>query len=235
MLARIIQTCLSRPTTLGFVIVEINAYVVEMKQIPKIVFSALLIALLSTVAGCRSDLQPNPGSVGMPSDAAVERAVLEYDPGNYFSAAQQEAILVNMVTYIYQRPKGATVHTRDNEAYRPYYVANAAKFQHVYHYRTDDGVDYYYLIRPAIKIEKSYRAVGGRFILGADLKTLQFEEIFNTPIMSQTALRKIGVTLFEEMIETGGVDKYISNHHYIEWPNHRLHYNLQDREWQYKH
>lgn len=194
----------------------------------------LIIALFGSLAGCRGDLQPNPGKEGLPSDAAVERAILEHDPGNYFSAAQEEAVLVNMVTYIYHRPNGATINTREQERFRSYYVNNAARFEHVYHYRTDDGIDYFYLIRPAIKLERSFRAVGGRFILGADLKTLQFEEIFNTPIMDRTALRKVGVTLFEEMIETGGVERYISDHHYIEWPNHRLHYNLQDREWQYK-
>lgn len=216
-----------------FANVNKNAYVVDMKLNLKIVPSMFIIALFGALAGCRGDLQPNPGAEGLPNDAAVERAVLEYDPGNYFSASQEDAILVNMVTYIYQRPNGATIHTRRQDKYRPYYVENAAKFQHVYHYRTDEGIDYFYLIRPAIKHERSFRAVGGRFILGADLRTLQFEEIFNTPIMDQSALRKVGVTLFEEMIKTGGVDRYISNHHYIEWPNHRLRYNLQDREWEY--
>lgn len=125
------------------------------------------------------------------------------------------------------------MRTRTNAEFRDYYIESAQQFEYVYHHMTEDGVHYFYLIRPARNLERSHRAVGGKFTTNEKLELVTFEELFNTTIMSDRVLREKGLLLFEEMIESGNVDRYLSDQNLIEWPDHRLKYDKEMREWRY--
>lgn len=165
--------------------------------------------------------------------ARVEEARKTYDVEQYFPGNQKDTLLTNMVTFIYRRPSRATQATRTNPEFRAYYVRSAPLFEYVYHHRTEDGVHYYYLIRPARSLEGDKRGVGGRFTTNEDLELVTFEEIFNTTIMDEDHLRTYGLQLFEEMVTEGNVNRFLPDQNIIEWPDHRLKYNKERREWRY--
>lgn len=198
-------------------------------------FHQLLIAAFSLllISACEADQRP-VRSAGEPvSEESVRLAMEQYDVAAYFSGDQKDTLLANMVTYIYLRPAEVKVEERTDPKYRGYYVRSAALFDYAYHTVTDEGVHYFYLIRPARILERNFRGVGGRFTVNDDLELLTFEELFNTPIMDKPYLLEKGLILFEEMVKNGNVDRYFSDQNLIQWPDHRLQYSTELREWRY--
>lgn len=199
-------------------------------KISRLVIPLLLVLMMSA---CTTDEQTRR-SMGDPvSPEDVEHAMDHYDVEEYFPGPQKDTLLANMVTYIYRRPAKAKSESRTDPKFRSYYVRSAELFEYVYHYMTEDSVHYYYLIRPARNLERNYRGVGGRFTTNEDLELVTFEEIFNTTIMDVPSLRQKGLLLFEELITQGNIDRYQSDQNLVEWPDHRLKYNKERREWRY--
>lgn len=193
-------------------------------------FGMLLATLL---VGCTGDVQKRRNADDPVSESEVREALEEFDVDQYFPGNKKDSLLVNMVTYIYRRPAKAKAADRTKPEYRSYYIRSAELFEYIYHYKNEDDIHYFYLIRPARSLEHNYRAVGGKFTVNEDLELLTFEEIFNTTIMDLPDLKEKGLILFEEMISEGNVERFLPNQNLIEWPDHRLKYNKDQREWQY--
>lgn len=195
--------------------------------------SVIVISVLIAAFACTPEEQRRRMAGDPVTQRDVEIAMEEYDVEQYFPGNQKDTLLTNMVTYIYRRPAEATAETRTNPKFRGYFVKSAQRFEYVYHHMDDDGVHYYYLIRPARNLERSHRAVGGTFTTNENLELVTFDEWFNTTIMNDSILRKKGLLLFEEMIEKGNVDRYLTDQNLIEWPDHRLKYDKDMHEWRY--
>lgn len=193
----------------------------------------IAISLLILATACTSNEQKRRKSGDPVTPRDVDMAMEEYDVEQYFPGNQKDTLLTNMVTYIYRRPADATTETRTNPEFRDYYVRSAARFEYVYHHMDEEGVHYYYLIRPARNLERSHRAVGGKFTTNENLELVTFQELFNTTIMNDSVLRVKGLLLFEEMVEKGNIDRYVSDQNLIEWPDHRLKYDKEMHEWRY--
>lgn len=197
----------------------------------------LTIALglvLFSIIGCQPVVERMQNFSGDGTPEAVLRAMDEYDVEQYFPGMQRDTLLTNMVTYIYRRPAEATIATRTHPRFRNYYVKSAERFEYVYHHMTEDGHHYFYVIRPARNLEGTSRGVGGKFTTNENLELVTFEEVFNTTVMDEVDLRERGLLLFEEMIAEDDVDRFLSDHTLIEWPDQRLQYNKELREWRYK-
>ena len=156
----------------------------------------------------------------------------QYRIENYFTSAQIDTLLTDMVAYIGVKPRTANSQTRFDPEFRQYYIQYANQFKMVYFFVNEEGDYYYYLIRPARSAAGNTRGVGGIFRLENE-KINDFEEIFNTPVFDEEILIEIGATLFFEMIETGNVDQYLGNMLFVEWPDERLKYHKGLNEWRY--
>jgi len=190
--------------------------------------------LLSTLfVGCTTDVQKRRFAGDPVSDEDVAKALEAYDVEKYFPEDLKDTLLANMVTFIYRRPAVATQVTRTNPVFRGYYVRSMSQFEYVYHHSPDDSVHYYYLIRPARSLEGTRRGVGGKFTTNDQLELVTFEEMFNTTILGEDVLRKKGLILFEEMVAEDNVERFLKDQNLIEWPDHRLKYNKERREWRY--
>lgn len=196
-------------------------------------FGVYFLLMLPLLTACESDDRPRRNAGDPVSAEDVQHAMEHYDVAEYFSGNQKDTLLANMVTYIYRRPAKAKVEDRADPKYRGYYVRSSKLFEYVYHTVTEDDVHYFYLIRPARNLERNFRGVGGRFTVNEDLELVTFEEIFNTTIMDVPSLREKGLILFEEMFIEGNVDRFLSDQNLVEWPDHRLKYNTERREWRY--
>jgi hypothetical protein len=162
-----------------------------------------------------------------------EKASEPYKVENYFPGDLKDTLLTNMVTFIYKRPTASTNKTRTNPEFRGYYVKNAPFFRYAYHHMTADSIHYFYLIRPARSVDGDKRGVGGKFKVNDKLELIEFEEIFNTQVLGEKELEEKGLTLFEEMVNRGNVDRYLTDKELIEWPDDRLKYHKEMREWRY--
>lgn len=199
---------------------------------------ALLLFLL---VACTGDTEKQPQRTDNTNavkqqDRTAERlaeARSRYDAAAYFPGDQRDTMLTNMVTFIYKRPALATQATRTNPEFRPYYVENTRHFRWVYHHMTPDSTHWFYLLRPARSLEGSLRGVGGRFRTNDRLELTAFEELFNTRVLAEDVLLDKGLVLFEEMLSTGTVDAYLEDRGLIEWPDDRLKYDQEMREWRY--
>jgi hypothetical protein len=156
-----------------------------------------------------------------------------YSIDKYFSQQQQDSLLINLVTYIGKKPKFADWQTRHEPQHNEYYRNHSKSFKFVFYLVTPDSTHYYYIIRPARSTTGNTRGVGGKFRLGKNLQLIDFEEVFNTPILPEQELFEVGQTLFIEMINTGNIDRYINNRNLIEWPDDRLKYDKEKKEWRY--
>jgi hypothetical protein len=158
----------------------------------------------------------------------------KYEVSNYFSPQQQDSLLVNMVTYIGKKPKLANWQTRHEPQHEEYYRNLSKSFKFGYFHITPDSTHYYYLVRPARSAKgNTSRGVGGKLKLGNNFQLNDFEEVFNTPILSEQELLEVGNTLFIELINTGNVNRYLNNKNLIEWPDDRLRYDKKKKEWRY--
>jgi hypothetical protein len=158
----------------------------------------------------------------------------KYEVENYFSAAERDSLLTDIITYIYIKPQSADWKTRFEPKFRPYFINQLEKFQFEKYFISEKGVHYFFIIRPARSAQGSIRGVGGYFNLDNKGKIVSFKEIFNTPVAPIEELRIKGEELFKWMIMNGNVNDYLKNPDYVEWPNEWTYYDTIQHEWAIK-
>lgn len=156
----------------------------------------------------------------------------KYNYERHLTKDIRDTLLVDMVTLIGKKPKTANYLTRHEPRFRGYYIQLAGHFSMEFFHQADDTC-YFYMIRPARSVKGNTRGVGGKFTLDANNKIDYFEESFNTPIHPREELKKIGWRLFNELIEKRSIEGLLWNVDYIEWPDERLKYDTEKREWRY--
>lgn len=184
--------------------------------------------------GCASE-NPSPA---LEEKIATKEVVAEetnkHPVSAHYTENEKDTLLVDLASYIYRKPASATWETKLDPKFRNYYIRNTAKFKIIYYHIDEDNTHYYYLSRPARDHEgKQRRGVGGMFKRNEKNEIVDFEEVFNTPIHPEEKLKEIGLTLFEEMIAHRNVDNYLTDQNLIEWPDGRLFYSKEKKEWRY--
>ena len=157
----------------------------------------------------------------------------KYDISSYHGQETIDTLLVNLVTLVGVKPKATDWETRLVPEHRRYYINHAKQFSFDRYFISPEGVHYFFMVRPARHAEGNQRGVGGKFKLTEDLQIAELEELFNTPVMPYEEIISKGRTIFEEMIVTGNVEKFLKDKDYIEWPDGRLKYDKSKNEWRY--
>lgn len=191
----------------------------------------LLTACGPASTGTEAPEPPPAKEAGIP--LPTERAKAEYDVAKYFPGHSKDSLLADMVTFLYKRPNAAINRDRTLPEFRSYYVDKLPLFTHVYHTMTPDSVHWYYLIRPARSVEGDKRGVGGWFRAGGTSGMEEFVEVFNTRVMPEYELYAKGLELFEHMVANGDVEGHPMREAWVEWPDERLKYDRERREWRY--
>lgn len=157
--------------------------------------------------------------------------------GKYYSNAERDTLLTNIITYIYVKPAYASNATRFQAQFRKYYVQSLPKFSIENYFISPDSTHYFFLIRPVGNTLKYRRGVLGKFklknstVAPGSLMPTDFEEIVNTPHLTEALVKERGAFLFKELIKTGNLDKYLGMKDYIEWPDSMLVYDKNINEW----
>lgn len=184
-----------------------------------LIYSLLLTILLSA---CQSKERENAGS----ADEAMPLA------SEYYSPAELDSLMVDIVTYIGRKPAHAESHTRFDTIHRAYYQSLAQQFEMVY-YSIDDGTHTFYLLRPARSLQGNKRGVLGSFRIDQNGRITSFREWVNTPVGTNEELLEKGKRLLTTFIKTQSLEEILSDSSLVEWPDGRLYYDTLRFEWRY--
>ena len=187
--------------------------------------------VITLVTACSQ--QENEGQNSFEFTAADSAWAAQYHISNYYDQPIADTLLVNAVTFIGRKPALATSETRFDSEFRGYYIELAKNFSYFLYHISPDSLHSFYMIRPARSLEGTTRGVLGQYRLSADSSIYDFVEILNTRIKTRKELQKIGLMLFEELIDKGNVDAMISDTSLVEWPDGRLKYDTRLNEWRY--
>ncbi len=160
-----------------------------------------------------------------------------YKVETYLDKESQKERLLDIITYVYLVPQGVDTQNKHLPIYRSTYAKFLPQFSFAnYYISKEDSLHYFYVIRPARSAKAgTQRGVAGRYRLSTDGKIYDFEEIFNTTIMSIDSLRTIGEKIFKEvLLNKGSLGKYEGYTPYIEWPSANSFYDKTRHEWRYK-
>lgn len=154
-----------------------------------------------------------------------------YQAKTYFSQAEQDTLLVNIITYTSQYARGATNVTRFDAKFRQEYVGRLPQYKLVNYFVASDSTHYFFITRP-VGSGMFRRGVGGKFKLGAKLMPTEYEELWCTPhFKEETVVVERGGFLFKAMTKEGNIDKYLTMKMYVEWPDSTLKYDKNIHEW----
>jgi hypothetical protein len=156
-----------------------------------------------------------------------------YSTKQYFSDAERDTLLTNIITFISAKAPNATNSNRFEPQFKAYYQKALPQYTIESISKTADGTTYYFfLIRPVGSSPNVRRGVLGKFKLAeGSLMPTNFEEIVNTPHLDEATVKERGGFLFKELLKNGSLDKYLSMKHYIEWPDSMLVYDKKINEW----
>ena len=155
-----------------------------------------------------------------------------YSAGRFYTPAERDTLLVDMLTYIYPKPANANHRTRHSAEFRKYYTDQLHKFEIDRYFIDQDSTHYFLLIQNNRPSGESQRGIGGRFKLDERHKMHAFEELYNTPLLPAEEARIRGRLVFEEMIrKNGNISRYLGNEEVVERPDNRIQYDRDKQEW----
>ena len=166
----------------------------------------------------------------------VYLSIISCQPSNtthkYFTEKQADSLLINIITYTYQKAPQATNATRFNKEFRNFYAAQTKKFKIENISLLKDSTYVFFMTRPVGNKDQFRRGVIGKFKLKkGTTMPIEFEEIVNTPHLKEKDVLEKGNFLFKTYEKTQDLKKYLGMKHYIEWPDSTLVYDKNNFEW----
>jgi hypothetical protein len=150
----------------------------------------------------------------------------------YFSNAERDTLLVNVITYVSENAVYANLDTRFEKKFRAEYVSRLPLYHFVKLIKMENGEVYFLLSRPVANLKGLRRGVVGKFkLIKGSLLPVDFEEVVNTPHFSEELVVERGTFLFQELIKKGNLKEYFLMEHYVEWPDQYLKYDMKTHSW----
>jgi hypothetical protein len=175
-------------------------------------FKSLLIVIIFFAFGCGAD---------------------KYQTSHYYTVAEQDTLLTNIITYVYQKAPGATDSTKWEPQFRTFYKNSLPSFFIQNYFIDSQGWHYYFLIRPVGGSDKRRGVIGKFKLTKGSLKPTEFEEIACTPHLDEEIVQERGRFLFETLVKNGTIEKkFLTMRQYVEWPDSSLVYNKKTNNWE---
>jgi hypothetical protein len=159
-----------------------------------------------------------------------------HDPAAYLTVSEKDKLIGSVVRYISKPPKGVDNKAKFNASFDEYYLEKTSELRLERLYKKDDT--YYFLItQPAPSVVEKRNATGGKLTVDQNGNLRYYEEVFRTWKMSRDTLQKRSSFLFHKMVEDEALNNYypaITGDQYIEFPDSRTFFDVQDRQWETK-
>jgi len=145
-----------------------------------------------------------------------------------------DSLLADLVTYIYRPPERVPAKDRFQDQYRKWFVESSDLFDWIHCHKSETGIYYFYMKRPARNIHGHQRGVGGKFRLSESGQISDFEETFNTYMISSEEIIKLGPKFISTLVEFDTIPSDSDLWKKIEFPNDASFYDKEIYEWSYK-
>jgi hypothetical protein len=157
----------------------------------------------------------------------------KYNIDKYYSAADRDTLLTNILPYITKLDDGVNYGNRFNPENKNYFKQQQFryKFSFEQYALTEDSIHYFLIWKVAPSLYQKKIAIGGRFKKDSNGKIYAFEELFNTWKMKTEELKEKSFPVFAYMVKNGNVDKYISDRELIEFPDDKCVYDKSQSRW----
>ena len=159
-----------------------------------------------------------------------------YDPKEYLSAKQQDAIMTTIIRYAGRAPEGATISEIFSPSFDKHYSEQQSLHQMDAFYIKGDTC-YFLISRRAPSLKEKRVANGGKFVLGDKGELLYYKEVFRTFKMEPDDLSAKSLFLFKRMVKKEDLEifeRIKSQEEYIEFPDQSNYYDDQERTWKQK-
>jgi hypothetical protein len=170
----------------------------------------------------------------------VQQLTFEYDLNKFqlhkdFSKEELDTLLTDYAVFIAKKPSAANWETKFNKKYRKHFIGQRHIFDLVFFEKMSDGFHYFYLLRDASENNKlDKRGVAGKFKKTTANPYDEFEEIFVTKILPIEDIKWIGFQFMNHVDNANQTVSFLGEHsEKIEWPDGRLFYSKQKKEWRY--
>jgi hypothetical protein len=150
----------------------------------------------------------------------------------YFAHNELDNLTLQMITYMYTPPLGASFSSKFGQQHKAYYQAQLSSFYLEKLQKISDSTYAFLMIRPVGGSNKR-RGILGAMTLDKNNKITDFEEIAATPHLAEELVKERGAFLFQQYVKTGQLEpKYLAMKQYVEWPDNTLIYNKLSHKWQ---
>jgi hypothetical protein len=153
-------------------------------------------------------------------------------PEAYFSKSELDTLLVDIAPYVNKNQKKFSFEEKFSAKSRPYYAALAKSQSAAIKYVFPTDSVYYFLTvqKDLTSLFEHYKAIGGYFKMDEHGQK-DFNFLFYSPRFTKEEIDTKATELFQEMTESGSLNKYLGNRDYIQWPNEDVFYDAALRTW----
>jgi hypothetical protein len=161
-----------------------------------------------------------------------------YDPADHLSAQEQYNQVWKIIRYMARPPENVTFPERFYKGYDPYYQEQASLHRLDAYFIGKDGTHYFLISRRAPSLQDKRVATGGKLKQDTEGNLVVYEEVFRTWKMADSLLATKSVMLFDRMVKGESLEPYLTKNswpeEYIEFPDDRTYYDVEERMWKSK-
>jgi hypothetical protein len=123
---------------------------------------------------------------------------------------QYSKYLQDLAPYVNKKPERATFKERFDEKYNEYYLMKITdQKSYIKYFFKKDSLNYFYYVNKDLSsLFEHYRGHGGYFVTNRYDSITKLDILFYTPRLEAEEVDKKGLQLFQEMIDSGNVNKY---------------------------
>jgi hypothetical protein len=160
-----------------------------------------------------------------------------YDPNALLTTKEEEAVMKSIIRYLTKAPENTDPKEIFSEKYDAYY-AEKMKTANLELYAVKNDSYFFLVTQPAPSLIEKRHATGGRFKLNDGGEFTEYEEIFRTWKMIPDTLQRRSFMLFDKMVKGESLQPFEPSNskgeEYIEFPDERNFYSVEDRAWKVK-
>jgi hypothetical protein len=148
-------------------------------------------------------------------------------------AEVQKGLLLNLATYLDDRPENVSGDARFDSLHRAHYerVVELNEAELVSLVQKRDTLYFLYKKRDRRSLYEHYRFIGGKMVSRSLPEIDYLDILFHTPRLAPDDLDK-GSWLFEQVLKGKSLEAYWGDMKYLEWPDKDYGYNPQTRKWE---
>jgi hypothetical protein len=157
-----------------------------------------------------------------------------YQVSVHLTPHEQDEMMWKIIRYVGRSPEGLTFEERFYAPYDSFYREQARLHKFDAYYRRGN-TNYFLVSRSAPSLVEKRVATGGTFVLSADNKVTEYEEVFRTWKLVPDTLAKREMVLFDNLVRGRSLKPFETKNskgiEYIEFPDEHTYFDKISKQW----